>query len=111
MFVGNYLKCKKLNECLWIYDMVYLLKIPILRDHNTIHAKFVCVGGDTMLYLLNHMNSFTLKHVLLWQKDTNTYAERDAESIKCLNVLLIASSTDYLNIRVNEKFYLMQILG
>ena len=40
MFVGKTLKCKKLNERLWIYDMVYWLKIPILRYHNTINSKF-----------------------------------------------------------------------
>ena len=35
-FVGNTLKCKKLNGRLCIYNMVYCLKIPILRDHNAI---------------------------------------------------------------------------
>ena len=39
-FVVNMLKCKKLNERFWIYDMVYFLKIPVLRDHNAIYAKF-----------------------------------------------------------------------
>ena len=53
------------------------------------------------------MNAFTLKHVLLWEKDTNTYFEHDVDSIKWLNSLLIASSTDELNILVNENFDLL----
>ena len=65
-FVGDTLKCKKLNERLWIYNMVYFLKIPILRGHNDIHTKFRWGGGDTRLYLLDHLNAFTLKHILLW---------------------------------------------
>ena len=50
------------------------------------------------------MNAFALKHILIWQKYTNTYAEHDSESSKWLNALLIAYSTDALNIQVNEKF-------
>ena len=92
IFVGNMPKCKKLNERLWIYNMVYFLKIPILRDHNAIHTKFIWGGvEDTTLYLLEHMNAFTLRHILLLQNDNNTYANRNVESIKFLNVLLIAS--------------------
>ena len=56
------------------------------------------------------MNAFTIEHVLLWQKDTNTYADHDSESSKCIGALLIASSTDELNIQVNEKFDLLPIL-
>ena len=74
--------------------MVYFLKIQILRDHDDIHTKFRWGGGDTRLYLHDHLNAFTLKHILLWQNYTNTYANRNAERIKCLDVLLIASSTD-----------------
>ena len=40
MFVAITLKCNKLNEHLWIYDMVDFLKIPILRYPNAIHTKF-----------------------------------------------------------------------
>ena len=40
MFFGITLKCNKLNERLWIYDMVDFLKIPILRYPNAIHTKF-----------------------------------------------------------------------
>ena len=110
MFFGNMLKCKKLNERLCIYDMVDLLKTPILRDHNDINDKFRCGGGDNTLYLLDHMNALTLDHVLLCQKETNTYAEHDAYISKWLNALLIASSTDELNIRVNEIFDLLPII-
>ena len=45
VFAGNTLKYKNLNERLWIYNMVYFLKIPILRDHNDIHTKFRWGGG------------------------------------------------------------------
>ena len=62
--------------------MVDFLKILILRDNNAIHVKFRWVGEDTTLYLLNHMNAFTLEHVLLWKKDTNTYSEHDVDIIK-----------------------------
>ena len=109
-FPGNTLKCKKLNERLWVYDMVDCPKIPILRDHNAIYTKFIWGREDTTVYLLNNMNSFTIKHVLLWQKYTNTYAKHDEESSKWLNALLIASSTDELNIRVNENFDLLPII-
>ena len=73
--------------------MVYFLKIPILSNRKAIHTKFIWGGGNTTLYLLDHMNAFALKHILLYQKDTNTYSNRDAESIKCLNILIIDSST------------------
>ena len=56
------------------------------------------------------MNSFTLEHVLLCQKDTNTYAEHNAEIRKWLNTLLVDSSTDALNIRVIDKFDLLPII-
>ena len=39
-FSGNTLKCKKLNERLWIYNILYFLNIPILRYHKDIHTKF-----------------------------------------------------------------------
>ena len=64
-----------------------------------------------MLYLLDHMNKFALDHVYLWKKETNTYDEHNVESSKQLNELLIASSTDELNIRVNDKFDLLPVLG
>ena len=54
--------------------MVDFLKIPILRYPNTIHAKLRWGERDTTLYLLDHMNTFTLKNVLLWQKYMNTYS-------------------------------------
>ena len=110
-FVGNTLKCNKLNERLWIYDLVYCLKILVLRDPNTIHAKFRRWVENNMLYLLNHMNAFTFEHYLQWQKDTNTYVDHNAESSKWLNALIFASSMDELNIRVNEKFYLPPVLA
>ena len=78
-FVVNTLKCKKLNKSLWIYNMVYCMKIPILRDPNTVNAKFRWVGEDTTLYLLDHMNAFTLEHVLLWKEGTDTYAKHDED--------------------------------
>ena len=56
------------------------------------------------------MNAFTLKHVLLCQTDTDTFAHHDAEISKWINVLLIASSTDELNIRVNNNFELLPII-
>ena len=56
------------------------------------------------------MNAFTLDHVILWKKDTNTYSYHDAESSKWINELSIASSTDELNIRVNGNFYLLPII-
>ena len=56
------------------------------------------------------MNSFTLEHLLLWKKYTNTYANNNSENNKWLNKLLIATSTDALNMRVNEKFELLPIL-
>ena len=90
--------------------MVDFLKIWILRDNNDIHVKFRWVGEDTTFYLLNHMNAFTLEHVLLWKKDTNTYSEHDVDSIKWLNSLLIASSTDELNILVNKNFDLLPMI-
>ena len=74
--------------------MVDFPKIPILRDHNAIHAKFTWGGGYTRLYLIDHMNDFMLKHILKWKRDTITYADHDSDIIKSLNVLLISSSTD-----------------
>ena len=56
------------------------------------------------------MNAFTLKHVLLWENDANTYAEHNADISKWLSALLIASSTDALNIRFNGNFYLLSII-
>ena len=87
--------------------MVDFLKIPILRYNNAIHAKFRWGGEDTTLYLLDHRNAFMLEHVLLWQNDTNTYAEHNTDIIKWLNTLLVESSTDALNIQVNDKFDLL----
>ena len=103
MFVGNTLKCKKLNERLCIYTIVDCLKIPILWDNNAIHAKLLWWGKDTTLYLLEHMNSFTIKQVLLLQNDTSTYDKHDTEISKWINALRTASSTDEINIQVNEK--------
>ena len=74
--------------------MVDFLKIPILRDHNDIKTKFRWGGGGSTLYLLEHINDFMLKNLRLWQKETNTYANRDAERIKCLHVLLITYLMD-----------------
>ena len=102
-FFGNTLKCNELNEHLWIYNIVYFLRIPILRDYNTIRVKFIWVVEDNTVYLFNHMNPFTLEHMLLWQKDTNNYVKNDAESNKRPNELIIASSTDELNIKFYEK--------
>ena len=65
-----------------------------LRDYNAIHANLRWGWEDTTLYLLNHMDAFTLKHVLLWQKDANTYSKDDAYSIKWLNELLISFEMD-----------------
>ena len=56
------------------------------------------------------MNAFMLDHVLLWENDTNTYAKHDAERSKWLNTIIIASSTDALNIRVYGNFYLLPII-
>ena len=67
-------------------------------------------GEDTTVYLLNRMNAFRLDHVLLWQKDTNTNDKHDAETIKWLNPLLVASSMDELNIQSNENFDLLTTL-
>ena len=89
--------------------MVDCMKISILRYPNAIHDKFRWGGEDTTLYLLNHMNNFTLKHVILWQKATNNHTDHDAEISKWLNELLIASPTYGLNIRVNEIFDLLPI--
>ena len=91
--------------------MVYCLKIKNLRDPEDIHAKFRWGGEDAKLYLLNHMKSLMLDHMLLWEKYTNTYANNDVESSKWLNALLVAYSTDELNIRVNDKFDLLPVLG
>ena len=109
-FVGNTLMCNKLNEFLWIYDMEDCLKIPILRDHIAIHDNFIWGGDYFNSYLLDHMNAFTFNHVLLWEKVTNTYTEHNTESSKCINALCIASSTNELNIQVNDKFYLLTII-
>ena len=64
-----------------------------------------------MVYLLDHMNAFNLKHIILCQKDANTYSMNDADSSKYLNVLPVSSSTDELNIKVNEKFDLLPIIA
>ena len=48
--------------------------------------------------------------MLLWERETNTYAKNDAEISMWLNALLIASLTDELNIQFNEKFDLLLIL-
>ena len=56
------------------------------------------------------MNIFTLKHVLLYKKYTNTYPEHNAECSKRISALLIASSTNEINIWFNEKFDLLPIL-
>ena len=40
----------------------------------------------------------------------NTYPENESERRNWINALLIASSTDELNIRVNEEFYLLPII-
>ena len=63
-----------------------------------------------MLYLLNQMNAFTLNHMLLCKKETNTYAENNAKNRNCINTLIITSSTDELTIRVNKKFDLLPII-
>ena len=56
-FVGKTLTFKKLNERLWIYNMVDFLNTPILRDNNAIHAKFTKI----LLYTcFEKMKSFTL---------------------------------------------------
>ena len=81
-----------------------------LKDHNAIHIKFRWVGKDTMLYFIEQMNAFTLEHVIQRQKDTNTYFKQDTWSSKWLNALIISSSTDKLNIEVNENFYLRPII-
>ena len=78
MFVGNALNCNKLNERKWSYDMVDFPDIHILRDTNYVHAMFRWGGEDYNLYLLKNMNTFKREHVLLCQKDTNTYDEHDA---------------------------------
>ena len=104
------LKCKKLNKRSWIYDMVDWLKIPILRYHNTAKAKFRWEGGGSTENLLYHINDFTIKHAILWQKYANTYFKHNVESRRWINTLLIATSMDALNIRVNEKFELLPIL-
>ena len=90
--------------------MVDFLNILILRDLNTVHVKFRWGGGDSTLYLLIYMNSFMLEKMIPWEKDTNTYAEHDAESSNCLNTLLITSSMDSHNILVNDNFYLLQTI-
>ena len=64
-----------------------------------------------MVYLLDHTNAFNHKHILLCQKDTNTYSMNDADSSKCLNVLLVSSSTDELNNQVNDKFDVLPIIA
>ena len=56
------------------------------------------------------MNSFTIKHVLLWGNIMDTYVGHDEDSINCINALIIVSSTDELNIWVNENFDLLPIL-
>ena len=84
--------------------MVYFLKTQILRCHNSIHNKFRWGGEYNTLYLLDRMSAFTLEHMLLWGKYNDTYAEHDADSIKWINSLLISSSTDELNIQVDNKF-------
>ena len=56
------------------------------------------------------MKYFMIQHVLLWKEYTNTYSKHNAESSKWLNELIIDSSTDELNIQVNEKFELMPII-
>ena len=86
------------------------MKIPILRDPNTVHAKFRWVGEDTTLYLLDHMNAFTLEHVLLWKEGTDTYANHDEDIREWLNTIIIASSMYELNIGVIEKIYLLNII-
>ena len=65
------LKCKKLNKRSWIYDMVDLMKIPILRYHNTIKTKFRWGVEDTTLYLVDHTKTFMLDQMLLWENDNN----------------------------------------
>ena len=56
------------------------------------------------------MNIFTLEHVLLYKKYTNTYPKHNAECSKRISELLIASSTNEINIWFNEKFDLLPIL-
>ena len=90
--------------------MLGCLKISIVRYPNVIHTNFRWGGEVTTLYLLNQMNAFTPDHVLLWQKDTNTYVEHDAERSKWLNALIIASPTDEQNIQVNNKFDLLTFI-
>ena len=90
--------------------MVDCPNIPILRDLNSIHTKFRWGGEETNLYLLEQMNALTLVNMFLRKKDTNRYAKHDAESSKWLNALLIDSSTNALNNRVNEKFELLPII-
>ena len=48
--------------------------------------------------------------MILRNKDTNTYDKNNAEGIKWLNKILIDTSTDALNIQVNEKFDLLPII-
>ena len=56
------------------------------------------------------MNALKIKHLLPLQKDTITYANKDAETSKPIHTFLIASSMDELNIRVNDKFDLLSII-
>ena len=50
IFVGNTLKCNKLNEWLWIYNMVDFIKILNLKYHNAIYTKFISGGEDNKVY-------------------------------------------------------------
>ena len=56
------------------------------------------------------MNDFRINHVLLCQKYTNTYADRDAEIRKWIYALIIYSSMDGINIWFNRSFTYCQLL-
>lgn len=61
-------------------------------------------GEDTKLNLLEHWSQFTPDHVFLWQEDTNLYSEDDADSSDWLYSLLLNSTEDDLNVRVDEEY-------
>ena len=108
-FVGNALKIKKLEHRLWSYDMMDCILIPTLVDKDAIHPQFKYGDRSTRLNLLEHASRISLDRVIAWQYDTNEYSEVDAESSKWLDHLLVASSTDELNIRVTYKIELLPL--
>lgn len=102
--IGNGLKLKKLSQRMTQFDMMDCIMIPALKDETTDDPGDRWGDESTKISLLQHWSKLTLDQVLKWQEDTNLYSEDDMDSSDWLKQLLVNSSDDDLNKRVDEKY-------